>query len=219
MSRTRIPPSTPRRPCSEPGTARGRVVLVHGRVGAQLPLPARDPPPVLPGGRAGQRCRDPPGRRSGRACSGDRGRSVSGPGRIQLSPAGRSDRAPRRGSGSTPHRRPRPSRSRSQASRVTVTAVPEVEWRFGDGVAARGTGMAYRPGPTPAEASTHAYDTRCLPGRPRPEPLRARELWRARLCGRSDRDLAGQLHGERFDRGLGKPGAADDHRVGDVSRE
>jgi hypothetical protein len=47
---------------------------------------------------------------------------------------------------------------------LTVTAVPEVKWRFGDGVAASGTGVAYRPGPAPAEAVTHVYDTRCLPG-------------------------------------------------------
>jgi hypothetical protein len=47
---------------------------------------------------------------------------------------------------------------------VTVTAVPEVDWRFGDGASARGAGVAYRRGPAPAEAVTHVYGTRCLPG-------------------------------------------------------
>jgi hypothetical protein len=46
---------------------------------------------------------------------------------------------------------------------VTVTAVPEVEWRFGDGTSATGAGLAYRPGPAPAGAVTHVYQARCLP--------------------------------------------------------
>jgi hypothetical protein len=49
---------------------------------------------------------------------------------------------------------------------VTVSAVPEaVEWRFGDGATmAGGAGIPYRAGPPPAEAITHVYGTRCLPG-------------------------------------------------------
>lgn len=50
--------------------------------------------------------------------------------------------------------------------RVTVTADPAtIEWRFGDGAARRaGPGVPYRPGPAPAEAVRHRYETRCLPG-------------------------------------------------------
>lgn len=49
--------------------------------------------------------------------------------------------------------------------RVTVTAEPEVEWRFGDGGGFAGSaGVPYRPGPLPAEAVTYVYGTRCLPG-------------------------------------------------------
>jgi hypothetical protein len=47
---------------------------------------------------------------------------------------------------------------------VTVTAEPEVKWRFGDGGSAGGAGVAYRRGPAPSEAVTHVYGTRCLPG-------------------------------------------------------
>lgn len=48
---------------------------------------------------------------------------------------------------------------------VTVTAEPEIEWRFGDGAAfTGGAGVPYRPGPPPSEAITHIYGTRCLPG-------------------------------------------------------
>jgi hypothetical protein len=47
---------------------------------------------------------------------------------------------------------------------VTVTAVPEVEWSFGDGTSAAGAGVAYRPGSPPAGAVTHVYQARCLPG-------------------------------------------------------
>jgi hypothetical protein len=49
---------------------------------------------------------------------------------------------------------------------VTVTAEPSgVEWRFGDGLdVAGGPGRPYRPGPPPADAVLHVYETRCLPG-------------------------------------------------------
>lgn len=48
---------------------------------------------------------------------------------------------------------------------VTVTAVPQVMWRFGDGSTLDGgSGVPYQPGPVPSTAITHAYDTRCLPG-------------------------------------------------------
>ena len=49
---------------------------------------------------------------------------------------------------------------------VTVTAEPSrVEWRFGDGMdLSGGPGRSYRPGPPPADAVLHVYETRCLPG-------------------------------------------------------
>jgi hypothetical protein len=49
---------------------------------------------------------------------------------------------------------------------VTVTAEPSVvEWRFGDGASRTGgAGLRYRPGPPPADAIVHGYETRCLPG-------------------------------------------------------
>ncbi len=49
---------------------------------------------------------------------------------------------------------------------VTVTAAtPEIAWRFGDTHGATGgAGVPYRPGPTPAAAVVHVYQTRCLPG-------------------------------------------------------
>ena len=48
---------------------------------------------------------------------------------------------------------------------VTVTAVPQITWRFGDGgTLDGGPGVPYHPGPVPSTAITHAYDTRCLPG-------------------------------------------------------
>ncbi len=48
---------------------------------------------------------------------------------------------------------------------VTVTAVPQVEWQFGDrsGIDG-GAGVPYQSGPVVADAITHVYDTRCLPG-------------------------------------------------------
>jgi hypothetical protein len=49
---------------------------------------------------------------------------------------------------------------------VTVAARPsQISWSFGDGVSvAGGSGTAYRGGAAPAEAITHVYQTRCLPG-------------------------------------------------------
>jgi hypothetical protein len=49
---------------------------------------------------------------------------------------------------------------------VTVRAEPSaIEWRFGDGTGlSGGPGIPYRPGPPPADAITHVYETRCLPG-------------------------------------------------------
>jgi hypothetical protein len=48
---------------------------------------------------------------------------------------------------------------------VTVTAVPHVTWRFGDGASIDGgPGAPYQSGATPSAAITHVYDTRCLPG-------------------------------------------------------
>ena len=48
---------------------------------------------------------------------------------------------------------------------VTVTAVPNISWQFGDGSGLdAGAGVPYQPGPVPSDAVTHLYDTRCLPG-------------------------------------------------------
>ena len=46
-----------------------------------------------------------------------------------------------------------------------MTAEPQVEWRFGDGSSSMAEpGVPYQSGPCPADAITHVYDTRCLPG-------------------------------------------------------
>jgi hypothetical protein len=48
---------------------------------------------------------------------------------------------------------------------VNVTAVPTVEWRFGDGASLDGgPGVPYQADAPPSNAITHVYDTRCLPG-------------------------------------------------------
>lgn len=48
---------------------------------------------------------------------------------------------------------------------VDVSATPEVEWRFGDGVVLTGGGgVPYAAGAAPAAAVRHLYETRCLPG-------------------------------------------------------
>jgi hypothetical protein len=55
---------------------------------------------------------------------------------------------------------------RLDAEAVTVTADPSATaWDFGDGSGrAGGPGVAYQAGPPPADAITHMYETRCLPG-------------------------------------------------------
>jgi hypothetical protein len=52
------------------------------------------------------------------------------------------------------------------AETVTVSADPSAtEWLFGDGGGrSGGPGVAYVSGPPPADAITHVYETRCLPG-------------------------------------------------------
>lgn len=47
---------------------------------------------------------------------------------------------------------------------VTVTAVPEVGWHFGDTAGATRDGSTYRPERVPNNATGHSYETRCLPG-------------------------------------------------------
>jgi hypothetical protein len=48
---------------------------------------------------------------------------------------------------------------------VTVTATPQISWRFGDGSSLDGgPGVPYQAGPVPPDAITHLYQTRCLPG-------------------------------------------------------
>jgi hypothetical protein len=48
---------------------------------------------------------------------------------------------------------------------VTVTAIPQIAWRFGDGGSlAGGAGVPFQSGPVPSTAITHVYGTRCLPG-------------------------------------------------------
>lgn len=47
---------------------------------------------------------------------------------------------------------------------VTVTATPVIVWEFGDTTRqSGGPGVPYRPGPVPASAVVHIYQTRCLP--------------------------------------------------------
>jgi hypothetical protein len=48
---------------------------------------------------------------------------------------------------------------------VNVIADPTVEWRFGDGASLdAGPGVPYQAEAAPADAITHKYGTRCLPG-------------------------------------------------------
>ncbi len=48
---------------------------------------------------------------------------------------------------------------------VNVVADPTVQWRFGDGASLdAGPGVRYQADVAPADAVTHAYGTRCLPG-------------------------------------------------------
>ena len=54
---------------------------------------------------------------------------------------------------------------------VTVTAVPQITWKFGDGSSLDGgAGVPYQAGPVPSTAITHVYATRCLPGDQRHNP-------------------------------------------------
>jgi hypothetical protein len=89
------------------------------------------------------------------------------PGRIQASPAAR--RGGLTGADSWFWLSPAPRREVLSISlrgeRVTVSAQPSIEWRFGDGAAlVGGAGRPYTPGPPPADAIRHLYQTRCLPG-------------------------------------------------------
>jgi hypothetical protein len=89
------------------------------------------------------------------------------PGRIQASPS--ASRGGLTGVHSWFWLAPAPRRERLSISlggeRVSVTAVPGVAWRFGDGAALfGGAGRAYAPGPPPAGSIRHLYETRCLPG-------------------------------------------------------
>jgi hypothetical protein len=47
---------------------------------------------------------------------------------------------------------------------VTVTAVPEIGWHFGDAAGATRNVPSYRPARIPDDAMGHSYETRCLPG-------------------------------------------------------
>jgi hypothetical protein len=89
------------------------------------------------------------------------------PGRIQASPA--ASRGGLTGAVSWFWLSPAPRREVLSISlrgeRVTVSAGPSIEWRFGDGAAlVGGAGRPYAPGPPPAAAIRHLYETRCLPG-------------------------------------------------------
>ena len=71
---------------------------------------------------------------------------------------------------------------------VTVTAVPQITWQFGDGGSIEGgPGVPYQSGPVPSTAITHVYDTRCLPGDQGHDPYVLVELWQQRLPARAPR--------------------------------
>ncbi len=89
------------------------------------------------------------------------------PGRIQASPL--ASRGGLTGADSWFWLAPAPVREVLSLSlrgeRVSVSAEPSVEWRFGDGAAVSGgPGRPYGPGPPPADSIRHNYKTRCLPG-------------------------------------------------------
>jgi hypothetical protein len=95
------------------------------------------------------------------------------PGRIQASPA--ASRGGLAGTDSWFWLAPAPRREVLSISlrgeNVTVSAEPSIEWRFGDGAAmVGGAGRPYTPGPPPADAIRHLYETRCLPGDPGRNP-------------------------------------------------
>jgi hypothetical protein len=89
------------------------------------------------------------------------------PGRIQASPAASGGGLA--GADSWFWLEPAPRREVLSVSlggeRVSVSAEPSIEWRFGDGgVLVGGAGRPYAPGPPPTDAIRHLYETRCLPG-------------------------------------------------------
>ncbi|MFL5958667.1 MAG: hypothetical protein ACJ75G_00165 [Gaiellaceae bacterium] len=89
------------------------------------------------------------------------------PGRIQASPS--VSRGGLTGADSWFWLAPAPRREVLSISlrgeRVSVSADPSIEWRFGDGaVLVGGAGRPYTAGPPPADAIRHLYETRCLPG-------------------------------------------------------
>jgi hypothetical protein len=89
------------------------------------------------------------------------------PGRIEASPT--ASRGGLTGADSWFWLAPAPRREVLSVSlrgeRVSVSAEPSIEWRFGDGgVLLGGPGQPYAPGPLPADAIRHLYETRCLPG-------------------------------------------------------
>ena len=89
------------------------------------------------------------------------------PGRIHASPA--ASRGGLTGADSWFWLAPAPRREVLSISlrgeRVSVSAEPSIEWRFGDGAAlVGGAGRPYTPGPPPADAIRHLYETRCLAG-------------------------------------------------------
>jgi hypothetical protein len=89
------------------------------------------------------------------------------PGRIQASPV--ASRGGLTGADSWFWLAPAPRREvlsiALRGERVSVSAEPSIEWRFGDGAAlVGGPGRPYAPGPPPADSIRHLYETRCLPG-------------------------------------------------------
>ena len=81
---------------------------------------------------------------------------------------------------------------------VTVTAVPQVEWQFGDHSSIDGgAGVPYESGPVLADAITHVYDTRCLPGDQGHDPYVLATCGKQRLSTRRDGQLEDQLPGRR----------------------
>jgi hypothetical protein len=92
-------------------------------------------------------------------------RMALSPGQLKASPSG----AGLSGAASWFWLDPAPATERLRVSlageTVTVTAVPQVEWQFGDHSSIDGgAGVPYQSGPVLADAITHVYDTRCLPG-------------------------------------------------------
>lgn len=89
------------------------------------------------------------------------------PGRIQTSPS--ASRGGLTGADSWFWLAPAPTREVLSISlrgeRVSVSAEPSVEWRFGDGAALfGGPGRPYVSGRPPPDSIRHLYETRCLPG-------------------------------------------------------